>query len=111
MVQIDVGKPVFTVVVTMGIQRANQAQLVELAKTLIPVFRHQPGFISMALHRSLDGGGVISYLQWRSREDHEACQSNAEVIASGQKLMQFLDEHQATIEVHACEVVAVAEAD
>ena len=28
----------------------------------------QPGFISISLHRSLDGARIVNYVQWRSRE-------------------------------------------
>jgi quinol monooxygenase YgiN len=38
--------------------------------------RHQPGFISASLHRSLDGTRVVMYAQWRSIEDYEAMRQN-----------------------------------
>ena len=28
----------------------------------------QPGFISISLHRSLDGKRIVNYIQWQSRE-------------------------------------------
>ena len=28
----------------------------------------QPGFISISLHRSLDGRRIVNYVQWQSRE-------------------------------------------
>jgi heme-degrading monooxygenase HmoA len=28
----------------------------------------QPGFISISVHRSLDGQRIVNYIQWRSRE-------------------------------------------
>jgi hypothetical protein len=34
--------------------------------------RHAPGFVSSALHRSIDGTKVTMYAQWRTIEDYEA---------------------------------------
>ena len=28
----------------------------------------QPGFISISLHRSLDGRRIVNYIQWQSRD-------------------------------------------
>jgi hypothetical protein len=49
------------------------AKVVELlARVTDTSVRHVPGFISSALHRSLDGTKVTMYAQWRTIEDHEA---------------------------------------
>ncbi len=40
--------------------------------------RDLPGFISANLHISLDRRRVTNYAQWRSREDFEAMQRDAE---------------------------------
>jgi quinol monooxygenase YgiN len=36
------------------------------------VMAYQPGFMGAALHPSLDGSRVVSYVKWRSREAWEA---------------------------------------
>jgi len=36
------------------------------------VMRHRPGFVSAAIHVSLDGTRVVNYAQWSSREDFQA---------------------------------------
>jgi heme-degrading monooxygenase HmoA len=28
----------------------------------------QPGFISVSVHRSLDGRSIVNYIQWQSRD-------------------------------------------
>ena len=30
--------------------------------------QHQPAFISVSLHRSLDGRRIVNYIQWESRD-------------------------------------------
>ena len=34
--------------------------------------RHRPGFVSAAIHVSLDGTRVVNCAQWSSREDFQA---------------------------------------
>jgi heme-degrading monooxygenase HmoA len=34
-------------------------------------FRHLPGFVSVDIHRRLDGNQVFYYAQWRSKADFE----------------------------------------
>ncbi len=34
--------------------------------------RHRPGFVSAAIHVSLDGARIVNYAQWFSREDFQA---------------------------------------
>lgn len=40
--------------------------------------RHQPGFISATIHRSLDGVRVVNYAQWKSKEAFENMLHNPE---------------------------------
>ena len=54
----------------------QQALIDLLAEATEAVMRHQPGFISANLHRSLDGQRVTNYAQWRSRADFEAMLRN-----------------------------------
>jgi quinol monooxygenase YgiN len=56
----------------------------ELAQVLIDAtertMKHQPGFISASIHKSLDGHKVVNYAQWKSREDFEAMTKNPHAI-------------------------------
>jgi quinol monooxygenase YgiN len=55
------------------VEPANQKQLVELLTHVTETsVRHAQGFVSSALHRSLDGTKVTMYAQWRTIEDYEA---------------------------------------
>jgi hypothetical protein len=50
---------------------ANQQRLVDLLARVTDVsVRSAPGFISSALHRSLDATKVTMYAQWRTIEDY-----------------------------------------
>jgi heme-degrading monooxygenase HmoA len=38
----------------------------------------QPGFVSISLHRSLDGRRIVNYVQWASREQLAAAHRSPE---------------------------------
>jgi heme-degrading monooxygenase HmoA len=38
----------------------------------------QPGFISISLHRSLDGRRIVNYVQWKSRDLLESAHKSPE---------------------------------
>ena len=64
---------VVTFINVFSVEPANQARLVELlARATDTAVRHAPGFVSSALHRSLDGTRVTMYSQWRTLADYEA---------------------------------------
>jgi quinol monooxygenase YgiN len=66
----------------------HQQELLDLlARATEPSVRHQPGFISASLHRSLDGTKVVMYAQWRSIEDYEAMRENPAPLPYLQKAL------------------------
>ena len=55
------------------VEPAKQRELVDLLiRATQTSVRHVTGFVSAALHRSLDGTKVVMYAQWRSIEDYQA---------------------------------------
>ncbi len=55
------------------VEPAKQRELVDLLiRATQTSVRHVTGFVSAALHRSLDGTKVAMYAQWRSIEDYQA---------------------------------------
>jgi hypothetical protein len=55
------------------VERPNQQRLVDLlARATDTSVRHARGFVSSAIHRSLDGTKVTMYAQWQTIEDYEA---------------------------------------
>lgn len=45
------------------------------------VIRHQPGFISVCVHKSLDGTRVVNYAQWTTKEDFDRMLKNPDAQA------------------------------
>jgi heme-degrading monooxygenase HmoA len=46
----------------------KQAEALSLMTERARFMAQQPGFISISLHRSLDGRRIVNYLQWQSRD-------------------------------------------
>lgn len=85
-----------TVIIIFSVEPERQQELVdtiiEFAETAV---KHQPGFVSSSIHKSLDGVRVMNYAQWKSQEDYKAFVNNSEVQSLGAKLSKFhmLDSH------------------
>jgi quinol monooxygenase YgiN len=55
------------------VEPAAQQRLVDLLTQVTDTsVRHAAGFVSSALHRSLDGTKVTMYAQWQTIEDYDA---------------------------------------
>ncbi len=50
------------------------------------VIRHQPGFLSVCIHASLDGAHVVNYAQWASKEDFDRMLKNPDALAQFRRL-------------------------
>ncbi|GAA0516545.1 MULTISPECIES: antibiotic biosynthesis monooxygenase family protein [Pigmentiphaga] len=61
----------------------------KLARTLAEAtertVRHQPGFLSVCIHRSLDGRRVANYAQWASKEHFDRFMKQPETQAQLQR--------------------------
>jgi len=69
---IDPNRPLLTLINVYEVAPGKQAELVQLlADATEKVMRHQPGFVSVNIHRSIDGTRVVNYAQWASKEDFE----------------------------------------
>jgi len=73
------GDRVATVINVFTVAPGDQARLVELLTSATQSsVRHVPGFISAALHRSLDGNKVTMYAQWRTVEDYQRMRARSD---------------------------------
>ena len=59
----------------------HQDELLRLMMERARFMATQPGFISISLHRSLDGKRVVNYVQWASREELAAAHQAPEFRA------------------------------
>ena len=57
-----------TQITTAETDDGRQEELLELMKERARFMAKQPGFISISLHRSVDGKRIVNYVQWADRE-------------------------------------------
>ncbi|MBD1848024.1 antibiotic biosynthesis monooxygenase [Cyanobacteria bacterium FACHB-63] len=87
---------VITVIFSLATKPLNQQELINLmVDALEATTKHQPGFVSASLHKSLDGTRVFNYAQWRSQAEYQTFAQSPEDQAIGARLAQFqlLDSH------------------
>jgi quinol monooxygenase YgiN len=79
-IEIDPDNGVFTLINLFDVEPKNQQELITTlkggAETLLS---KQPGYLSVAIHRSQDGKHAVVYSQWRRAEDFQAVRTNADV--------------------------------
>ena len=63
----------------------------------------QPGFVSISLHRSLDGRRIVNYIQWKDRESLRSAHKSSEF----RKEWSHFDQVTDAIDPHLYEVVEV----
>jgi quinol monooxygenase YgiN len=67
MMTVEKNQPVVTLINVHNCLPESQDRLnAVLSEGMNTIHRHVPGFISAALHRSLDGKAVTTYAQWES---------------------------------------------
>jgi heme-degrading monooxygenase HmoA len=82
-----------------GKQDEALALMIERARFMA----RQPGFISISLHRSLDGRRIVNYIQWRSRDLLQSAHKTPEFRKEWRQFDQLAEE----IDPHLYEVAHV----
>ena len=70
-----------TRIITAEVEDGRQDELLRLMAERARFMATQPGFISISLHRSLDGRRIVNYVQWASREQLVAAHHTPEFRA------------------------------
>jgi len=68
MPQIQPGQPSVTQITIVEAEPDRQNEALSLMSERARFMAKQPGFISISLHRSLDGKRIVNYVQWQNRE-------------------------------------------
>jgi heme-degrading monooxygenase HmoA len=68
MPQIQTGNQTVTQITMIEAEPDKQAEALSLMTERARFMSKQPGFVSISLHRSLDGRRIVNYIQWQSRE-------------------------------------------
>ena len=81
----------------------KQAEVLSVMSERAKFMSRQPGFISISLHRSLDGRRVINYIQWQDRDRLREAHQSPEFRREWGHFDQLTDE----IDPHLYEIAHV----
>jgi len=82
----------------------KQADALSLMHERARFMARQPGFVSISLHRSLDGRRIVNYIQWRTLELLRAAHESSEFRKQWGHFNQLTDEIDPNL--HEVEFVA-----
>lgn len=83
---------VVTQITTVKLPPDNQDEVLKLMTERARFMAKQPGFVSVSLHRSQDGGHVVNYIQWMSAEELTAAHHSPEFRKKWPRFGQLADE-------------------
>jgi heme-degrading monooxygenase HmoA len=78
MPEIRESNDIVTQITTVKLPPENQTEVLKLMEERARFMATQPGFISVSLHRSDDGGHVVNYVQWTNRQKLAAAHHSPE---------------------------------
>ena len=103
MPHIQVGNQPVTQITIIESEPGKQAEVLSVMSERAKFMSRQPGFVSITLHRSLDGRRVINYIQWQDRERLREAHQSPEFRREWGRFDQLTDE----IDPHLYEVAHV----
>jgi heme-degrading monooxygenase HmoA len=105
MPQIHADKQPVTQITIIESEPEKQAEALSVMTERARFMARQPGFVSISLHRSLDGRRIVNYVQWQNRDLLRAAHQSPEF----RKKWGHFDEITSEIDPHLYEVSAVME--
>ncbi len=103
MTQIQADTQPVTQITIVESEPDKQAEALSLMTERARFMARQPGFISVTLHRSLDGRRIVNYIQWQSRDLLRSAHQSPEFRKEWGHFDQLTDE----IDPHLYEVAHV----
>jgi heme-degrading monooxygenase HmoA len=92
-----------TQITTVKMRPDNQDEVLKLMKERARFMARQPGFVSISLHKSLDGRRIVNYVQWQSPDLLRAAHKSPEFRKEWGRFDALADE----IDPHLYEVAEV----
>src|SRR5438067_11900531 len=103
MPQIRAGDQPVTQITVVEAEAGKQEEALALMEERANFMMRQPGFVSISLHRSLDGRRIVNYVQWESRDLLRAAHQSPEFRRAWSQFERLTDDS----DPHLYEVVEV----
>jgi heme-degrading monooxygenase HmoA len=101
--QIQTSNQPVTQITIIEPEPGKQAEALGLMTERAQFMSRQPGFISISLHRSVDGKRIVNYIQWESRDLLQSAHKSPEFRKEWERFGQVTDD----IDPHLYEVTQV----
>jgi len=69
---------IVTQITTVKVEPEHQSEVLQLMSERARFMAKQPGFVSVSLHRSRDGGHIVNYIQWTNSDKLSAAHHASE---------------------------------
>jgi heme-degrading monooxygenase HmoA len=83
---------IVTQITTVKVPPDHQSEVLALMAERARFMATQPGFVSVSLHRSKDGGHVVNYVQWNNRTQLEAAHHSPEFRKKWPRFGELIEE-------------------
>ena len=103
MPRIQTGNQPVTQITVIEAEPEQQREALSLMAERARFMARQPGFVSISLHRSLDGRRIVNYVQWQNRELLESAHKSPDFRKAWRKFDELTDQ----IDPHLYEVAEV----
>lgn len=103
MPQIQTSNQPVTQITIVEADPGKQTEALALMTERARFMSSQPGFVSISLHRSLDGRRIVNYIQWQNREQLQAAHRSQDFRKEWNRFDRLTDE----IDPHLYEVVQI----
>src|SRR3954469_677498 len=103
MPHIQTGNHIVTQVTVIEAEPEKQNEALALMAERARFMAKQPGFVSISLHRSLDGRRIVNYVQWQNRQLLQSAHKSPKF----RKEWEHLDALTGEIDPHLYEVAQV----
>ena len=89
MPQIQANHQPLTQIIIVESEPSKQGEALSLMTERARFMARQPGFISISLHRSLDGRRIVNYVQWQNRDLLHAAHQSPEFRREWRRLTRW----------------------
>ena len=105
MPKIQINTQTITQITVVDAEPERQAEALSMMAERARFMARQPGFVSISLHRSLDGRRIVNYVQWQNRELLQQAHQSPDFRNAWEKFDDLTDQ----IDPHLYEVAEVLE--
>jgi quinol monooxygenase YgiN len=103
MPHVQTGNAPVTQITVVEAEPGRQQEALSLMAERARFMARQPGFISISLHRSLDGQRIVNFVQWQNRELLQSAHRSPDFRKAWRKFDDLTDQ----IDPHLYEVAEV----